>query len=79
MPITVCVTRFGRAPNADSPDLNRGACRLQGYTALVREALRQLPAPPTHVFLQAGVGGLAAAVAGHLALVLGDPGQEADG
>src|SRR5579871_3436494 len=45
---------------------------MQGYTSLVREALRQLPAPPTHVFLQAGVGGLAAAVAGHLALVLGD-------
>ena len=45
---------------------------MQGYTALVREALRQLPAPPTHVFVQAGVGGVAAAVAGHLALVLGD-------
>ncbi|HET8986444.1 MAG TPA: pyridoxal-phosphate dependent enzyme, partial [Trueperaceae bacterium] len=28
--------------------------------------------PPTHVFLQAGVGGFAAAVAGHLALVLGE-------
>ncbi|WP_262268591.1 diaminopropionate ammonia-lyase [Microvirga yunnanensis] len=45
---------------------------MQGYTALVREALRQLPAPPSHVFVQAGVGGVAAAVAGHLALVLGD-------
>ena len=45
---------------------------MQGYTAMVREALRQLPAPPTHVFVQAGVGGVAAAVAGHLALVLGD-------
>ncbi len=44
---------------------------MQGYTALVREALRQIPAPPTHVFVQAGVGGVAAAVAGHLALVLG--------
>ncbi|MCT7664474.1 diaminopropionate ammonia-lyase [Shinella kummerowiae] len=41
---------------------------MQGYTALVREALRELPAPPTHVFVQAGVGGIAAAVAGHLAL-----------
>ena len=30
---------------------------MQGYTAMVREALRQLPAIPTHVFVQAGVGG----------------------
>ncbi|WP_230533778.1 diaminopropionate ammonia-lyase [Microvirga roseola] len=45
---------------------------MQGYTAMVREALRQLPEPPTHVFVQAGVGGVAAAVAGHLALALGD-------
>jgi diaminopropionate ammonia-lyase len=44
---------------------------MQGYTALVREALRQLGEPPTHVFVQAGVGGVAAAVAGHLALVYG--------
>ena len=44
---------------------------MQGYTAIVREALRQLPQPPTHVFVQAGVGGIAAAVAGHLAIVLG--------
>ncbi|TAJ90410.1 diaminopropionate ammonia-lyase [Reyranella sp.] len=45
---------------------------MQGYTAIVCEALRQLAQPPTHVFVQAGVGGVAAAVAGHLALVLGD-------
>lgn len=45
---------------------------MQGYTALVREALRQMPAPPTHVFIQSGVGGIAAAVAGHLAIVLGE-------
>jgi diaminopropionate ammonia-lyase len=45
---------------------------MQGYTAMVREALRQLPEPPTHVFVQSGVGGVAAAVAGHLAIVLGD-------
>ena len=44
---------------------------MQGYTALVREALRHLPEPPTHVFVQAGVGGIAAAVAGHLALEFG--------
>jgi diaminopropionate ammonia-lyase len=45
---------------------------MQGYTTIVREALRALPAPPTHVFVQAGVGGLAAAVAGHLAVLHGD-------
>ena len=44
---------------------------MQGYTVIVREALRRLPEPPTHVFLQAGVGGFAAAIAGHLAIVLG--------
>lgn len=44
----------------------------QGYTAMVGEILADLPQPPTHVFLQAGVGGFAAAVAGHLAVVLGD-------
>lgn len=43
---------------------------MQGYTAIIREALRQLPAPPTHVFVQAGVGGIAAASAAHLALAL---------
>ncbi|MEI9417419.1 diaminopropionate ammonia-lyase, partial [Mesorhizobium sp. Cs1321R2N1] len=45
---------------------------MQGYTAIVREALRQLSEPPTHVFVQAGVGGIAAAIAGHLAIVLGE-------
>lgn len=45
---------------------------MQGYIAMVREALRALPEPPTHVFVQAGVGGVAAAVAGHLAIVHGD-------
>ncbi|MGX5719241.1 diaminopropionate ammonia-lyase [Shinella zoogloeoides] len=44
----------------------------QGYTALVREALASLAEPPTHVFLQAGVGGFAAAVSGHMAMALGD-------
>ena len=45
---------------------------MQGYTAIVREALRALSEPPTHVFVQSGVGGIAAAVAGHLAIALGD-------
>lgn len=45
---------------------------MQGYSAIVQEALDQLDAPPTHVFLQAGVGGFAAAIAGHMAVVLGE-------
>lgn len=45
---------------------------MQGYLALLREALREMAQPPTHVFVQAGVGGIAATVAGHLALVYGD-------
>jgi diaminopropionate ammonia-lyase len=45
---------------------------MQGYTAIVREALRKMPEPPTHVFVQSGVGGIAAAVSGHLAVTLGD-------
>lgn len=44
---------------------------MQGYTALLSEALRQMDRPPTHVFVQAGVGGIAAATAGHLALRYG--------
>jgi diaminopropionate ammonia-lyase len=45
---------------------------MQGYTAMLREALRAMPEPPTHVFVQAGVGGVAAALAGHLAILFGD-------
>ncbi|MBZ9770027.1 diaminopropionate ammonia-lyase [Mesorhizobium sp. CA6] len=44
---------------------------MQGYTVIVRETLRRLAEPPTHVFLQAGVGGFAAAIAGHVAVMLG--------
>lgn len=44
---------------------------MQGYTLLVKEALEQLPQPPSHVFVQAGVGGLAAAIAACLALCFG--------
>jgi diaminopropionate ammonia-lyase len=36
---------------------------MQGYTAMVHEIAQQIPHPPTHVFLHAGVGGFAAAVA----------------
>lgn len=45
---------------------------MQGYTAILSEALRELPELPTHVFVQAGVGGIAAAVAGHLFVRLED-------
>jgi diaminopropionate ammonia-lyase len=45
---------------------------MQGYVAIASEAIRQLSEPPTHVFIQAGVGGIAAALAGHFAIVLGD-------
>lgn len=45
---------------------------MQGYTAIVQEALADLDRPPTHLFLQAGVGGFAAAIAGHMAVVLGE-------
>lgn len=41
---------------------------MAGYTAMVSEAVQQTRTrPPTHVFVQAGVGGMAAAVAGYLA------------
>lgn len=36
---------------------------MQGYRLMAEEALTQLPATPTHLFIQAGVGGVAAAVA----------------
>lgn len=35
---------------------------MQGYRLMAEEALAQLPAPPTHVFVPGGVGGVAAAV-----------------
>lgn len=35
---------------------------MQGYTVMVDEALKQMGEKPTHVFLQGGVGGMAAAV-----------------
>lgn len=44
---------------------------MQGYTALLSESLRQFEQPPTHVFIQSGVGGIAAAVAGHFSVLWG--------
>lgn len=35
---------------------------MQGYQIMVDEAVAQMPQPPTHVFIQGGVGGLPAAV-----------------
>lgn len=47
---------------------------MAGYTLMMKEVLEQLPAPDalTHVLLQGGCGGLAAAVAGYLWQVLGE-------
>jgi diaminopropionate ammonia-lyase len=39
---------------------------MRGYMLLVEEVIRQWRPGPTHVFVQAGVGGLAAAVIGYL-------------
>lgn len=38
---------------------------MHGYTVMAGEILEQIGEPPTHVFLQGGVGGMAAAVVGH--------------
>src|SRR6056297_2666574 len=45
---------------------------MEGYLQLADEAARQIPAPPTHILLQAGVGGMAAAVAAHARASWGD-------
>jgi diaminopropionate ammonia-lyase len=45
---------------------------MRGYTVLIDEALSQLDTLPTHIFVQGGVGGLAGAVAGYLAVRFGD-------
>ncbi|MBE9476000.1 MAG: diaminopropionate ammonia-lyase [Proteobacteria bacterium] len=39
---------------------------MAGYGVMVHEVVQELDTPPTHVFLQGGVGGLAAAVAAGL-------------
>jgi diaminopropionate ammonia-lyase len=49
---------------------------MQGYTTIVAEAQEQFSAQgvlyPSHIFVQAGVGALAAAVIGHYHAILGD-------
>lgn len=44
---------------------------MQGYTVLAGEMFDQLAEAPTHIFVQAGVGGLAGAVAAHAFAVYG--------
>jgi diaminopropionate ammonia-lyase len=46
-------------------------CVMQGYTVMAGEAFDALGRPPTHLFLQAGVGGMAAAVAAYARDVYG--------
>jgi len=61
---------------ADNVDDEAPALIMRGYTVLIDEMLSQheklAGAPITHVFVQAGVGGLAAAVVAHLHGRLGD-------
>lgn len=59
---------------------------MQGYEVMAAEACDQLEQRPTHIFLQTGVGGMAAAVAAHFKrrygpdrprIILADPDQSA--
>ncbi|MGJ8615900.1 MAG: pyridoxal-phosphate dependent enzyme, partial [Sulfitobacter sp.] len=45
---------------------------MEGYLVLMAEAIAQMPVVPSHVFLQAGVGGLAGACAALIREVWGD-------
>lgn len=45
---------------------------MEGYLQLAAEVAAQIDTPPSHILLQAGVGGLAAAVAAHARLIWGD-------
>ena len=52
--------------NSGSGDPAMPSLVMQGYTVMVEELITQLAADhPTHLFVQGGVGGIAAAVAGH--------------
>lgn len=44
---------------------------MEGYLQLAAEVAEEIHAPPTHILLQAGVGGLAAAVSAHARAVWG--------
>ena len=52
--------------------LDRPHTLMEGYLVLMQEAVAQMPAPPTHIFLQAGVGGLATACAAYARVAWGD-------
>ena len=45
---------------------------MEGYLVLMRETVAQMGEPPTHIFVQAGVGGLAGAVAAYARKNWGD-------
>jgi len=45
---------------------------MQGYGTMGLEAYEQLPEKPTHIFLQAGVGSMAGAIAGLFAALYGE-------
>lgn len=45
---------------------------MEGYLQMMTEVAEQIDAPPTHILLQAGVGGLAAAVAGQARMLWGE-------
>ncbi len=45
---------------------------MEGYLVAAAEAVDQMPAPPTHILLQAGVGGLACAAAAYFRHIWGD-------
>ena len=45
---------------------------MQGYCTMGLEAAEQLPEAPTHIFLQAGVGAMAGAMAGFFATLYGE-------
>lgn len=48
---------------------------MEGYLQLAAETAEDMKTPPTHIFLQAGVGGLAAAAAAYFRKVWGDAPQ----
>lgn len=48
---------------------------MEGYLVLMAEVVAQIPEPPSHIFLQAGVGGLAGACAAHARAIWGDAPQ----
>lgn len=71
--VAVCADQARRnswtliADTATGTDDGAVARVMQGYTVIASEILSQFPVPPTHVFLQAGVGGFAAALTAYFA------------